>query len=180
MNKSTAILSLFAYEGISLKIGQMGPMMYEYDDVALMQNNTDYGYNYENEYMHDDLDLSFLKNHKSITFEGPIYGDINIYLGDQLCGEEIDCEEIMPGFDGDYDCEFDGETGEHGGETGEHGGEIDAHGGEIDVQDQSGAQCHYDQYFMLHDDHDNEHVSIASENGWDMIGFIADHTHFDP
>jgi hypothetical protein len=33
---------------------------------------------------------------------------------------------------------------------------------------------------MLHDDHDNEHVSIASENGWDMIGFIADHTHFDP
>jgi len=173
MNKSTAILSLFAYEGLSLKIGQMGPMMYEYDDVALMQNNTDYGYNYENEYMHDDLDLSFLKNHESITFEGPIYGDINIYLGDQLCGEKIDCGEIMPGFDGDYDCEFDGETGEHG-------GEIDAHGGEIDVQDQSGAQCHYDQYFMLHDDHDNEHVSIASENGWDMIGFIADHTHFDP
>jgi hypothetical protein len=36
MNKSTAILSLFAYEGLSLKIGQMAPMMYEYDDVALM------------------------------------------------------------------------------------------------------------------------------------------------
>lgn len=118
--------------------------------------------------MYDDLDFSLLEN-KGITFEGPIYGDINIYLG----GEEIDCEEIMPGFDGDYEGEFDGETGEND-------VEIDAHGGEIDVQDQSGAQCHYDQYFMLHDDHDNEHVSIASENGWDMIGFIADHTHFDP
>jgi hypothetical protein len=70
--------------------------------------------------MYDDLDFSLLEN-KGITFEGPIYGDINIYLG----GEEIDCEEIMPGFDGDYEGEFDGETGENDVEIGTHGGEIE-------------------------------------------------------
>jgi hypothetical protein len=33
---------------------------------------------------------------------------------------------------------------------------------------------------MLHDDHENEHLTIAAENGYDMIGFIADYTHYEP
>jgi len=73
-----------------------------------------------------------------------------------MCGEEIDCGMLGHG------------EGHHGGNK---GGEIEEYSGE---------QCHYDTYFMIHDDHGNEHVDIAAENGWDMIGFLSDYTHYDP
>jgi len=76
-----------------------------------------------------------------------------------MCGRDIDCERLINNGEGHHE---DGPTPFREEEA-------------LGYDD----HCHYEHYFSFHEDHGNELVTIAEENGWDMNGFIADYTHYE-
>jgi len=91
---------------------------------------------------------------QGITFEGPIEGNINIYLSADFLSNKIGHKRRKLG-------------GERPGRT-----SVDFFGCCEDF-------CDYQLYFETHPEM-NENETIAYENDLDMIGFIADYTHYEP